>query len=287
MIRMFIKTKRITAIAITITFVLTSFAIVKINSGNADKIIQEKSEKEPMTVSQINNSSHDKVLEVPGNPQKEFTKEAKEKLISEGYTEKEITEVSMLVERVMFQLNEIVGTEQNIAPAQMIMDEKQKKLQEENEMYKTLAEKIDVKKAIQLSLHLSKEFESYSAVMDEYLLCLQIDLDLEDYIKDKEAYEKEKTEKSMGHDMLQIITLAKIEEKLLEKLQNKNPDEIKKENTTPRSDPETLNKNMLPEEVKPNIPEMAKTNAPNPVADINKELDDIKSKSMGQAFDRQ
>ena len=87
--------------------------------------------------------------------------------------------------------------------------------------FKELLGKFDLNTSVSLMLKLKKDFGSIDNVLDEYLCCLQIGINLEDYIKDKEEYQKQKKEKAAGLDSSKIITIKIIEEKKKENKANK------------------------------------------------------------------
>ncbi len=132
------------------------------------------------------------------------------RLKDEGYTGEEISEARLLAERVIFQLGEITR-------ANRLTD-----ASPDNSSYCILLEKIDLKTAVYLMLKLKDHFDSMEEVLDEYLCALQIGVDLEQYLTDKEAYLKQKETKSMGLSNEKIITIADIEEKMLEKIRQEN-----------------------------------------------------------------
>lgn len=134
-------------------------------------------------------------------------------LKKEGFSEEEIIEARLLIERVQFQLNEIVNEGKH--PASVIAD----MTGDDFGIYEELAEKIDITACLPLMLRLKNEFGTFEKVMDEYLACLQLDMDLSLYIEDKTEYLKEKSVGSAGKT---LITVRRIEEKLLLCLQKEN-----------------------------------------------------------------
>ena len=119
------------------------------------------------------------------------------KLNAEGFKNEEITGVKMLVERVLFELEEISETSTDIEkklPAPEV--ESSIKNEDDISAYSELSSKIDTKTAIYLLLKLNKDFGTNEKTFDEYLLSLQIDVDLGTYIIDKDSYEKKKMKRS-------------------------------------------------------------------------------------------
>ena len=162
------------------------------------------------------------------------------KLKKEGFNDDEITEVKLIEERVMFQLEEI--TSETLADKEKILPQPNDpditgsiiqtadKPQGYNNLssddgldsYQELYKKVDVKDAVYFMLQLKADFGSYENAFDEYLFALQTGLDLNEYIKDKKAYLKIKDEKKLLLDERKLITLEKIENKSIEKTQTEN-----------------------------------------------------------------
>ena len=173
------------------------------------------------------------------------------KLKKEGFTEGEISEAKLIEERVIFQLEEITskteanqlnspGTaglpnpsgpsvnatnQPNQADAgKLAFDVGNTGSNADIATYQKLYEKIDIKNAIYFMLKLKADFGSCEKAFDEYLFSLQADIDLNDYIKDKEAYLKSRDEKKLLLDDRNVITLEKIEAKSIEKIQTEDRD---------------------------------------------------------------
>lgn len=150
-------------------------------------------------------------------------------LKEQGFREQEITEARLLAERVRFQLNEIVQAGSDgaaslpdpAADAQTALHDEAEDA-EEMEHYRQLAAKFDVNRAVYLMLVLKKDFGGLQQVLDEYLFCLQAELDLNLYLEDKTRYEEEKREKQAQWMPGELITTAKIEQKMLETIEKEN-----------------------------------------------------------------
>lgn len=204
------------------------------------------------------------------------------KLKSESYTDGEITEAKMLVERVIFQLSEITAV-QDESELQPVFPTTGMDKQDEDDIskYTELSGKIVVKTAVELMLKLKKDFGSLEGVLDEYLYTLQVDADLMKYLEGKEVYEKEKTEKEAGKDLQKLITMAKIEEKMLQRIQDDN------KKSTNINDSAGIENNEIPgikdEDRIPKspLPEVEDTRPENPADEVMKEINDIKSSSLG------
>ena len=237
------------------------------------------------------------------------------KLKKEGFSEENITEVKMLEERVVFQLKEITsGSQANqvmqgsqIISTPQVNKSNQASIQEpkvninastsnncnnkndsdnnnsgHNDIsaYEGLSKKIDIKNAMYFMLKLKADFGSYEKAFDEYLYSLQADLDLNDYIKDKKAYLKSKEEKKLLLDEQKVITLEKIEEKAIEKIQKDNKN-IESEMSTQKndksvntaaSDSVTQDKSSLPDVPNPNSENVKPKN---PTDEIMNEINEI------------
>lgn len=141
-----------------------------------------------------------------------------QELKKEGFKDSEIMEAKLMAERVIFNLREITtgnSFDVEIPTAEMLADDKE----EDTQVYRDIMQKINMEKAVYLLLKLKDEFGSIEKVMDEYLLTLQIDLDLMNYISDKSEFLKQKEDKTRGMDLRQTITLEKIESRILESIQ--------------------------------------------------------------------
>jgi len=144
------------------------------------------------------------------------------KLTDAGYTQSEITDAKLLAERVLFQLQEIVRSVGN-RPKQPIAE-----LKDENQgsedltAYIKISDQFDLKTAVYAMTVLKKDFGSINNVLNEYLLALQIDLNIEEYFTDKEKYLQDKEDKGIGVNPDSIITIDKIENRMLEAIQQGN-----------------------------------------------------------------
>lgn len=134
----------------------------------------------------------------------------------EGFSEEAITETRMAVERVAYQLREIVREEPGTSIETPTVRSEEE--DDDQQAYQALAEAFDPDKAVYLSLKLASAFDGRKAVLNEYLFTLQAELDLMLYIEDKERYEEEKQEKGALLAPDDVITLQDIEERMLETL---------------------------------------------------------------------
>ncbi|OPX46463.1 hypothetical protein CLHUN_02820 [Ruminiclostridium hungatei] len=146
------------------------------------------------------------------------------KLKKEGFSQQQIIDAKMLAERVALQLQDIASynARTQAKPAEAPGADNNESNKDKIEAYAELAKKIDYKNAIYFMLKLKSDFGSYESALDEYLCSLQLELDMEEYIKDKKAYLDKKEDKSLLLNGKEIITLRKIEEKNIEILQKDN-----------------------------------------------------------------
>jgi hypothetical protein len=212
-----------------------------------------------------------------------FSKNCLNRLKAEGYKEDDITEAKMLIERVIYQLKEINGS-QNEEDAGVLPDIMgEEKRNEEISTYHELLEKIDLEVAVCLILKLNKDFGSMEKVFDEYLYCLQIGMDMQKYLADKKAYEKERQEKSAGFDLQKIITIEKIEVKMLELLQKKNEKNNMQaipENKTNTIDDKEDATNKMDDFLTSPVPEISSVKPKNPGEDLTQEVNGIRNKAL-------
>lgn len=160
-----------------------------------------------------------------------------DKLKKEGFTETEITEAKLFSERILFQLNEIiyaVHTMHGKSEAEILSELSAMKnsgheavpnasgvvAQKDDDLYIELVNKFNIELAVTLMLKLKEDFGDIEKVMDEYLFSLQAGIKLEEYFTDKPAYLKKRDEKRMEIGLMNIVTIQKIEEKMLESIQN-------------------------------------------------------------------
>lgn len=226
------------------------------------------------------------------------------KLKKEGFTEAEISEAKLIEERVIFQLEEITSkTEANqlnssgtaglpnpsgpsvnatnqpnqADTGKLAFDVGNTDSNADITMYQKLYEKIDIKNAIYFMLKLKADFGSCEKVFDEYLFSLQADIDLNDYIKDKDAYLKSRDEKKLLLDDRNVITLEKIEAKSIEKIQTEDRDSDLISNQNQAAD-KSLSE-AAPKETSP-LPDVPKPNSvdvkpKNPTDEIMNEINGI------------
>lgn len=188
------------------------------------------------------------------------------KLKEEGFTEEQIVEAKSLVERVVFQLDEIASMQlvTPSVPDTTANAEVTKKA--DVTTYTGLAEKINLSEAVYLILKLHDGLGSIQGALDEYLCSLQLEIDLNLYLTDKEGYLLQKQQKLAEMVSREIITVAGIEEKMLDLLQNMN----KKDESIP--------------EVKANIPSLPDQTKESPLPEVEvPAVKDIKPQNPAEA----
>ncbi|WP_105616648.1 hypothetical protein [Vallitalea okinawensis] len=164
------------------------------------------------------------------------------------FQEEKILEASQQLELVQFKLDEIIT------------------FSKESESYRNLKGKIINDDALYWMLTLEEHFNSLEDALGEYLVAIQLELDLNSLLQDEEAYEQEKFDKELQY-MDELITLEKIEEEVLRVLTTMNDQYEEQEN-------EEVN---LPE-VKVDVPKPSIENPKpvNPAEAIKTEIDNLK-----------
>jgi len=138
-----------------------------------------------------------------------LSEETVTQLLKEGYIQEQITEAKLIAERVAFQLKELTGD--------AVSD------QDSNiESFRRVAEQFILSDAVRWMLVLGDAIGGMELVLDEYLSTLQYGLDLLDFQNDKEAYMNIKEQRKLERLMEAEVTLAEIERKLLQKIQEEN-----------------------------------------------------------------
>ncbi|NUU59592.1 hypothetical protein [Paenibacillus agri] len=203
--------------------------------------------------------------------------EAMNQLREEGYQDDEIMEAKLLAERVMMQLQEVKdGNSTAILKPSAEIGREQSDETETEAAYEKIRGDFSEIQAVKLMLKLEQEFGSMGAVMNEYLLSLQADLNLEEYIKDKKLYQKNKEQQTAGLKDSQIITMEKLEKAMLDQLQQVDEKSVKDdENLKPFAEsilPDQEKESPLPD-IKP--PTVKDVMPQNPAEAIRQEIQDI------------
>ncbi len=307
-----VKKHKTVALALAVAIFLTSISLVYSSFGEKDRntfkdastedrrIASEISNETGVAVDQvfdlkIHGRSWEKVLEILKTRvnSKEKSNKAQmqntlvnsgldedflKKLKKEGFPDESITQVKMLEERVVFQLQEIsADSSENQIKVDKPDTDFIKVKDDDKRTFAELTKKIDIKDAVYFMLKLEKAFGSYEKVFDEYMLALQLDIDLNEYIKDRKSYEKKRDEKKLLLDEKDTITLEKIEAKSIELLQknNKSDDSGLLEKEAAKSD---INKNGDGDKSQlPDIPhvEVENIKPQNPTDEVMNEIKEI------------
>jgi hypothetical protein len=197
-----------------------------------------------------------------------------EKLKSEGANEKEIESAELYVKRVILQLNEIQTFSNNSAFHLSAADPGLYNQDRDDSLkYLDLSSKIDEKKAVYYILKLMNSFGSMEKAFDEYLISLQLDIDLDMYITDKSSYDRLRAQKLSEIIEEDLITVEKIDEKAFESLQKLN--DVNK-NNYPNNGNEIHDPfiNTVPNVINPQpiIPQVDVPRPIDPAEEINKKL---------------
>lgn len=222
--------------------------------------------------------------------EKKMSDEELELFLAENqFEEEEVSYDKFLAERIDANLKDIARSNMgvpNAAVPSIKPDSGNKDNEPQLADYQSLQNKFDKNRATYFMLEFTKDFGTAEAVADEYLYCLQTDIDFNLYITDREAYSKATGEKMAVLTKEKAITIAKIDTFVMELL---NPKKEKNGEQDEQKSPEP----------KPAVPTAAipmdKPDAPNrgsvlpivenpkpamPGADVMKEIDDINGKWM-------
>lgn len=197
------------------------------------------------------------------------------KLLSQGFTNDEILDAKMIAERVQFQLKELINDTKAAPQVPVLEINSDKKKDDKTSTFQKISEQFDVGAVLYLMLVLKKDFGSPEAVLDEYLFALQIGVNLEDYIQDKDKYLKVKDEKSIGLTRDKVITMSFIESALLEKIQQNNQmakDEFLTQGKIEGASKDSKEKSLLPDVPLPTVKDVKPSN---PTAEIMKEINGL------------
>lgn len=205
--------------------------------------------------------------------------EEADKLKDDGFSEDEIMEAKTLVERVIFQLDEL-QQDDGIGAAPGISN-RQTNQNEDAAGYNALLSKLELKKAVSAILKVKKKFNNIYEAMDEYLCALQLDLDIEEMLVDNSKYDEKKQEKLLTVDRLSIITVSSIETKLMDKLLTEN---IKETNEI--TEEQIVGQDNKPEILRNDMPQLPETEVPDvkpkdPAEELMNEINEITEKNMG------
>lgn len=199
-----------------------------------------------------------------------------QELIKQGLTKEAILEAKMAVERVQFQLSELVDAAKAVAvvPKVEVMPEKGTPDADNGSAFREVAGKFDAPLAIRLILRLKQEFGSLEAALDEYLFALQSGLNLEDYLKDRDAYKQTKEDKRLGLLRERLVTVASIEQAILEQIgrNNRAADRDELPSAGVQSPLDGGSKNGLPDVPSAPMPAVKDVKPKNPTEELRNEL---------------
>lgn len=210
-----------------------------------------------------------------GDEQAESLLYTNKNYLAMGFNQEEISEVKLLINRAVYQLEELTSDMQNsiIPEPNPVVDIFNK--EEDLTPFKELLTIFKIDDAIELTLKLKQDFNNIEEALNEYLYSLQLNVDLKLYFKDKEKYQEQKSEKQLLFVGKERITLALIEEKLLKKLQEQNDKQFS--NATEKqniiSDKQT--ENNAPEVPLVTVPTPNSVKPVNPKDELNKEISTI------------
>ncbi|MCX7748317.1 MAG: hypothetical protein N2645_15745 [Clostridia bacterium] len=188
---------------------------------------------------------------------------------SKDFSSEELTKARSLVEKIIFNLNEITSLDPTTAVQDPHTDDN---TQNDVSKYTDLLAKIDVDKAVQLIIMLEKDFKGYENAFNEYLLSIQAGLNLDDYTKDRTSYLKAKEDKLKELGLTEIITIDSIENAVIEKIHERN--ERNRQNNSPNLPnlPQNSNKAdpLVPKPEIPHAPNIELNKPKDPLQDIYK-----------------
>jgi len=189
-------------------------------------------------------------------------------LLNEGYKKEEIDGSKQYVQVVVSNLNQIVSfSSSNSTIPQSGIEEDSS--YDDVSRYQDLNTKIDMDKAVYHMIKANSILGSKEKVFDEYLITLQLDLDISELTIDRVSYEKKKNEKLTGVDQSSLITADDITQKMLESIQKQN-----EKNRNSITNPNQNNDSSLPRinNSSNNLPGIQAPSVPDPEAEIRKKL---------------
>ncbi len=228
-------------------------------------------------------------IQKDGAEKSDISDDALKDLISE-FSKEEVDEATALVSRVIFNLREInaKADTNNVPAAALVTPKPVDQIQEEAYDFKKVEGLFAKNTAIYLILKTKASLGSYEQALDEYLYCLQIDVDFKLFLADEEDYEKQVAQKGAQLTREKAVSVMVIEEEMLGLLTGAKDKEEQKgnEKTDPlaaikANDPA---KQDGPDIAAPKLPDsgMPKVENPkpaDPAADVYAEIDKIKQGS--------
>ncbi|MDQ2085488.1 hypothetical protein RBH29_03455 [Herbivorax sp. ANBcel31] len=218
------------------------------------------------------NSNHETTSENEATNNGESTSDStainyEEKIEKEGLSDDEIESFEAYVNRIVFQLNEIqtfnsISTQSDLNTT------------DDSIKYSELLSKIDTQKAVYFLIKLKDDFNNMEEIFNEYLLSLQLNLDIYTYLDSKNKYIEKKDEMLSEIEEDIIITVSKIEEKAFENLQKLN-EENKNINSYFEDEINNSPGNIEPDDPSTNLPEVDVPVPADPTEDLKNNLPGI------------
>lgn len=202
----------------------------------------------------------------------------KEKMINEGFTEKKVTQMMAKVDRISFQLKEIISYYN-----QSIVNAVSDIVSGDMDKYRTIYDQFDVDLAIRLTLELENTFGDGYAVLDEYLAAIQLGIDIQVCVGDAAIYKGQKVEAQNNYTKGHIITMFDMEEMMHEIIEEKNKcltEAIDTETNEPFKSEELLGiikSDGLKENIEAEIQEIEPTK---PMENVMTEVKEVKDSSF-------
>lgn len=222
----------------------------------------------PVTGNVQNNQQNTSESSKQNNQDKVNWKQKVDSLTSEGIKKEEIDSSKQYAQGVISNLNQIISfsSTNDIIPKPGIQEDSSV---DDSAKYQELSTKIDMNKAVYHMIKISSILGSKEKVFDEYLMTLQLDLDISELAADKTSYEKKKNEKLMGVDQNTLITADGITQKMMESIQKQN-----EKNRNSITNPNQETNKGLPGLNNPsnNLPGIQVPSIPDPEAEIRKKL---------------
>lgn len=200
-----------------------------------------------------------------------------ERMLGQGYEKEQILEAKMLAERVKYQLDDLSAADQSAVTLQVsaIRSASEQEQDEREAVYKQIADSFAIDSVVPLMLQLEEELGGLQQVLDEYLFALQAELNLADYLTDKDAYEEKRSEKRALIGFENIVTAAAIEQAMLDSIRKETEEmaeaaSISEEDVTGPKLSNEDNASALPDNP---VPVVTNLKPQNPAEDIMNEIE--------------
>ncbi|MCE3199832.1 hypothetical protein [Paenibacillus sonchi] len=198
---------------------LTGVAVNQImemkNSGSSWREITETLKNLPPANNKEDKINRSNLLHEAG-----LGEEVLNELRQKGFQDDEIMEAKLLTERIIQQLKEVIdSTVTTVESPAALAGNTQLAEAELQSAFVKINDLFNEVQSVKLILTLQQDFGSMEAVMNEYLLSLQIELNLEDYITDKKSYQEKKEQRTITLKENEIVTMEILEKAMLDQLQ--------------------------------------------------------------------